>query len=319
MNTIVDEQVTKEIIEKDTTDGHKNANATITILEKPASGRKKLLLRAGLAVLVLALGVGSYVIWSSSHYESTDDAFIDGHIIPISPKVSGQISKVYVTDNQEVKKGDMLFEIDARDYEAKAEEQRAKVASSAAQALRSTADAVRYVQLYAKDEASQQQRDLTEASARSAAATLKRDQAVLKTAELNLSYTKVSAPESGRVARKSVEEGAYVQVGQSLLAIVPEKVWVTANFKETQLSHMQPDQPVTVKVDAYPERSFRAHVDSLQLGTGERFSLLPPENATGNYVKVVQRVPVKIVFDEAIDAHYQLAPGMSVVPSVKVR
>jgi len=123
--------------------------------------------------------------------------------------------------------------------------------------------------------------------------------AAVRQAELDLSYTKLNAPEAGRVTRKSVEPGAYVQVGQTLFSIVPDRVWVVANFKETQLRHMRPGQPATVTVDAYPDRVFTGHVDSIQAGSGARFSLLPPENATGNYVKVVQRVPVKIVIDGA--------------------
>jgi membrane fusion protein (multidrug efflux system) len=116
-----------------------------------------------------------------------------------------------------------------------------------------------------------------------------------------------------------VEAGSYVQVGQSLLALVPRSYWVVANFKETQLTKIRPGQPVTIHVDAYPDHVFKARVDSIQAGAGARFSLLPPENATGNFVKVVQRVPVKIVFDEPPDARYPLGPGMSVVPTVKVQ
>jgi len=143
--------------------------------------------------------------------------------------------------------------------------------------------------------------------------------AAVRQAELDLSYTKIYAPQSGRITRKSVEPGAYVQVGQTLFSIVPDQVWVVANFKETQLRYMQPGQPATVRVDAYPDKLFRGHVDSIQAGAGARFSLLPPENATGNYVKVVQRVPVKIVIDEPPDPKRVLGPGMSVVPEVKVR
>jgi membrane fusion protein (multidrug efflux system) len=121
------------------------------------------------------------------------------------------------------------------------------------------------------------------------------------------------------VTRKSVEEGALVQVGQPLLAIVPGDVWVTANFKENQIGRMTPGQAVEITVDAYPDKKFKGHVDSIQAGTGSRFSLIPPENATGNYVKVVQRVPVKIVFDESPDPKHMLAPGMSVVPEVAVK
>src|SRR4029077_5032858 len=137
--------------------------------------------------------------------------------------------------------------------------------------------------------------------------------------ELNLSYTKITAPETGRITKKAVEPGDYVQTGQAIFSIVPDDVWVTANFKETQLTHMRPGQKVTIKVDAFPGRTLEGHVDSIQSGTGERFSLLPPENATGNYVKVVQRVPVKIAIDTPEDPNFRLAPGMSVVPKVTVR
>ena len=146
-----------------------------------------------------------------------------------------------------------------------------------------------------------------------------RARADLATAELNLSYTKIVAPADGRITRKSVEAGALVQPGQALFAIVPTDFWVVANFKETQLRHMKPGQPAAIAVDAWGGRTFKGHVDSIQTGAGARFSLLPPENATGNYVKVAQRVPVKIVFDELPDAAHPLGPGMSVVPAVRVR
>jgi membrane fusion protein (multidrug efflux system) len=129
----------------------------------------------------------------------------------------------------------------------------------------------------------------------------------------------VFAPESGRVTRKSVEPGDYVQVGQNLLALIPSNIWVTANFKENQLRLMRPGQPVEIGVDALGEKKFKGHVDSIQMGSGAAFSLLPPENATGNYVKVVQRVPVKIRFDSLPDVGLPLGPGESVVPTVKVQ
>jgi membrane fusion protein (multidrug efflux system) len=137
--------------------------------------------------------------------------------------------------------------------------------------------------------------------------------------KLNLSYMKIYAPQSGRVVNKSVEEGEYIKVGQALMAVVPQDVWVVANFKETQLKYMQPGQEVKIKIDAYPQKVFKGHVDSIQAGTGAVFSLLPPENATGNYVKVVQRVPVKIVFDSDPNETKMLSPGMSVRPEVKIK
>jgi len=142
-------------------------------------------------------------------------------------------------------------------------------------------------------------------------------QAVRDQAQVNLDRTAIVAPTAGRVSKLTAAVGAYAQVGQSLTMFVPRVTWVTANFKETQLSNMHPGQPVDISIDAFPRRTFRGHVDSVQAGSGPAFSLLPPENATGNYVKVVQRVPVKIVFDNPPDV--LLGPGMSVVPTVKVR
>jgi membrane fusion protein, multidrug efflux system len=157
-----------------------------------------------------------------------------------------------------------------------------------------------------------------EAQARSAQAVVDEARAAMELAELELSYTTVRAPVAGRITRKSVQPGQYVQAGQTLLAIVRPEVWVVANFKETQIARMHRGQDVEVRVDAYPDRRFRGHVDSIQAGTGARFSLLPPENATGNFVKVVQRVPVKIVLDRDPEADRLLGPGMSVAPRVRV-
>ena len=141
----------------------------------------------------------------------------------------------------------------------------------------------------------------------------------MQAAELNLSYARVTAPADGYVTKKAVESGDYVQVGQRLMALVPSDLYVTANFKETQVEHIRPGQPVRITVDSAGSRVFAGHVESIMAGSGARFSLLPPENAVGNYVKVVQRIPVKILFDEPVEAEHVLGPGMSVVPSVKVQ
>jgi membrane fusion protein, multidrug efflux system len=142
----------------------------------------------------------------------------------------------------------------------------------------------------------------------------------LKQAELNLSYTKLIAPVDGVVGKKTVESGQQVQPGQELMAIVPlNDIWVTANFKETQLKNIRVGQRATLKVDAFGGRTFNGHVDSFAGATGARYSILPPENATGNYVKVVQRVPVKIVFENGEDREHLLRPGMSVEPKIWVR
>jgi membrane fusion protein (multidrug efflux system) len=158
----------------------------------------------------------------------------------------------------------------------------------------------------------------TEAAITMALAQWKAAQTNIAAAQLDLSYTKVFAPCDGRVTRKSVESGNYVQIGQQLMSIVPSDVWVVANFKESQLKKMKPSQPVLVAIDALGGKKIRGHVDSVQAGSGAQFSLLPPENATGNYVKVVQRVPVKILFDEPLPADHVLGPGLSVAPGVRV-
>lgn len=156
-----------------------------------------------------------------------------------------------------------------------------------------------------------------EARAAAAEAHVQQAKAALEQAELNLQYTTIKAPQKGTISRKAAEAGQVIQAGQPLMALVPlDTVWITANFKETQLSRMRPGQPATITVDAYGGREFKGKIESIAAATGARFSLLPPENATGNYVKVVQRVPVKIVLDGAQDAEHLLRPGMSVVPTV---
>ena len=414
--------------------------------------RKSAAQLAGIGLAVIAAVAGGLYYLHSRHYESTDNAFIEGDVIQVSPRISGQVLHVYVQDNQHVNRGELLAEIDARDYEARAAEARAHLADTAAkvdgaqsnllltstvtnavltqtgaaagaageqvkilqarvvedaaairaaeaamrqaeaqqsaaqaEASRAAEDGVRYRALYARDEVSKQQLDRVETLARSTAAAqeaasqateatkahlaqaraaevstqaalrqaeqqvvqaqgrvseaksapqqievrhadvssllaqVDQQSASVQQAELALSYTRIYAPESGYITRKSVEPGDFVQTGQPLVALVSDRLWVVANFKETQLTRMRPGQPVTLKLDAFPQLRLRGHVESFQSGTGAYFSLLPAENATGNYVKVVQRVPVKIVLDEAPPAGYRIGPGMSVEPEVKVR
>jgi membrane fusion protein (multidrug efflux system) len=320
-------------------------------------------------------------------HESTDDAFIEGHVVAIAPRVAGQVRAVPVLDNQLVHSNDLLVEIDPADYiiklgqkqagaesqnanyqtvlavyelmgkkvataEASARKAKADAEASDARAKRAAADFERSQALLKQNTVSQQefdaaraanvsaladlhsaeenaieeaskvdearsQLDATRAEAGMALSQWQEAQTNVAAAQLDLSYTKLSAPCDGRVTRKSVEPGNYVDVGQALMSIVPAEVWVVANFKESQLKHMRPGQRAMVTIDAL-DRSFTAHVDSVQAGTGARFSLLPPENATGNYVKVVQRVPVKIVFDEPLPAGHTIGPGLSVTPAVQV-
>jgi membrane fusion protein (multidrug efflux system) len=301
-------------------------------------------------VIIIAIVVGGHYgiryIVGRILYESTDDAFVDGHIVSISPQVSGVISKVLVTDNQDVKEGDLLVTIDPNDYQArintyeaalqvaKAEAEKAKsnISAAKAQANRAETDLKRYQELSGSSSVSKQDLDRVGAVAVSAQADLEvainnaaaaqariaQAHAVLEQARLELSYTRIYAPLDGRVAQKHAETGSFVAIGQPLMAIVSYNIWVTANFKETQLDDIHPGQNVIISVDAFAGEKFKGKVNSFQAGTGARFSLLPPENATGNYVKVVQRVPVKITFDEPMEQLRHLGLGMSVEPDVYV-
>jgi len=341
----------------------------------PRKNRRKLkFLIIGAAALTVLVMVVFYYFICVVPYESTDDAFIDGYVTLVSPRVPGQITQLLVKDNQEVKAGDVLVEIDPRDYEAKAAQARADLAAAQSQLNESQAqvkvseakvtqaqaavtaaeaenqrasdDLKRYenvesraisksaldlaqaqarsananlVAAYSQTNAAESDVELSEAGVETAKAAVQQAEAKLQQAELNLSYTKIIAPLDARVTARSVQLGNYVQPGQALMALVPRDVWVVANFKETQLTHMKPGQPVELSVDAYPNKKFKGKVDSLQAGTGARFSLLPPENAVGNYIKVVQRIPVKIIFDEELPTNLDIAPGMSVVPTVKIK
>jgi membrane fusion protein, multidrug efflux system len=354
--------------------------AASTTVEPPIATvvkrRRRKLPRLLLAIVLVAVAGGAFVWWRHARqWESTDDAFIDAHMVHVAPQVAGRVVRVLVDDNQPVKPGDVLIEIDPADFKAKLDQAVAAQMNAAASLAQTKAqqavERVNVEQSHAQVEVAQanaeiaaiqlkrdqslaaakaisaQQLDNSTANARGAAANLvaaqkkqASDEAHLAVAEsqieaakanlesaaaqaeqarLNLSYTRIVAIEAGHVARKNVSPADYVQIGQNLMALVPVRLWITANFKETQLDQMRAGQPVEIRVDAYPGHVFKGHVDSFHPGSGAAFSLLPPENATGNYVKVVQRVPVKIVFDESPDPSRPLGPGMSVVPSVKVR
>jgi len=343
--------------------------------EQKPRWRRSIALGLG-AILLLALITGGTLWWlEARHYESTDDAFIDVHMVRVAPQVAGRVARVLVDDNELVAAGAPLIEIDPADFQAKldeavaaqasaaanlaqakaqasvtqanAEESHAEVAVAQANATNAAEQLKRDQPLAAQHVVSTQQLDNDTANQRSTAANLiasqkkaaaaeaqvgvvatqidaaqanlESAQAQVTAARLDLSYTRIAAPLAGHIAHKNVSPGDYVQIGQNLMALVPVDLWITANFKETQLALMRVGQPVDISVDAYPGVTFKGHVDSFQPGSGAAFSLLPPENATGNYVKVVQRVPVKIVFDDPPDPNRPLGPGMSVVPSVKVR
>ena len=397
-------------------------------------------LKLGFGILVLAgLATGGYILWERlSRVESTDDAQIDGSIFPLSTRLAGHVTQVHVRDQAIVKAGDVLVQLDPRDFEVALAKARAELADAeatlsgarsdipvtsvatastlsgarssrqdataqvswseqtlgAARARLRTAEAnvrvaeanankasndvERYKSLIARDDIPRQQYDQavadaeaarasvdaqkaavteaqqnvlaaeksveqarakvgqadatvegamtgpqqvksSEARAQAAAAKVAEKRAEVEQAELNLKYTSITAPASGIVARRAVEAGQYIQPGQQLLAIVDlTKVWVVANFKETQLKEIKLGQSADIAVDAN-SRTYRGHVESLAGASGARFSLLPPENATGNYVKVVQRIPVIIALDPGQNNDLALRPGMSVNPTVHVR
>jgi len=276
------------------------------------------MLVGGAVGLVLVIAAVGYWLYSRGRV-STDDAFIEARVIQISPKVGGQVVELNVTDNQRVHAGEVLLRIDPRDYAAAADQARAQVRAAEVEAQRAHSDGQRVRELFTRGLVARQDLDHAIAAERTADANVAALREQLNQGTLQLSYTTITAPEEGRVTRRAVEEGMFVQAGQQLLALVTDDLWVVANFKETQLAKIRPGAPVDIRVDAYKRHHFRGRVDSIQAGTGARFSLLPPENATGNYVKVVQRVPVKIVFDPPPDPQYPLGPGMSAVPTVFAR
>jgi membrane fusion protein (multidrug efflux system) len=286
--------------------GHAHSHGDHKVAPPKAPPAAKKNLRPVLAgILLVVLVWGAYEFIRSFYYQSTDDAFIEGHVSTIGTKLSNTVQQVLIDDNYEVKKGDLLVQIDPRDYKVQLDEAQANYTKAKSD--------------YDRDSALMNTRAISQQDLDTTKATLDVTEAQLEQAKLNMEYTRITAPMDGRITRKQVEPGDYVMSGQTLFSIVPHQIWIIANFKETQLTHMQPGQPVTIKIDAFPGRTFKGHVDSLQAGTGARFSLLPAENATGNYVKVVQRVPVKILFDESPDVQALFTPGLSVVPEVKIR
>jgi membrane fusion protein (multidrug efflux system) len=321
---------------------------------EPKPGGRRRTVFAIMGVVLLALvGVGARRwIFGLSHV-STDDAQADGHIIPILPKVGGFVTEVRVDENRSVKAGDTLVVLDDRDYRARLAQadadlavalagvsNRARVGQAEAQveqaqanALKAHADLDRLRPLALQDIVSKQQLDAAEAAASAADAALAAAQAGLLAADarvgaaraardqaaLNLSYTRLTAPFFGVVSKKTVELGQLVQPGQPLMSVVPlDDVWITANLKETEIENVKPGEPVDFTVDAYPGLHFHGHVQSLSPATGARFSLLPPDNATGNFTKVVQRVPVRVRPDKVDPAH-PLRPGMSVVVTITTK
>jgi membrane fusion protein (multidrug efflux system) len=267
-------------------------------------------------LILVPLGV-IYWIYSSD-YESTDDAFLESQVVLISPRVSGHVQTLHIADNQIVDKDQVLVEIDPRDYQATLDRAKADVAVSETEAEKTRADYNRALPMARRDELSKQQLAHLESEWNANEARVKSARAREQQAELDLSYTKIAAPWSGKVTKKGVEVGAFVQVGQPLFSLVSPTPWVIANFKETQIGSLRPGQEVQISIDALG-KTLRGRIESIQAGSGARFSLFPPENATGNFVKVVQRVPVKIVFEEPLPKETEIGPGLSVVCKVKVK
>jgi membrane fusion protein (multidrug efflux system) len=340
---------------------------------EPWYRRHPIAIALGLLCAVLALPVG-YLYWDyTSHFETTDDAYIASRQFAIAPEVSGYITSVPVTDNEHLNAGDVIARIDDRNYRAALAQAEAQVAAARASienidaqinaqqaqisADQAQVDKAQAALVFAQQEAAryqylantiagtvqnaqqhtsqlhQQQATLDNAQATlklaqrqiealkaqrdSAVASLAQAKAQREQAQLNLSYTTVTAAQAGHVVQLTAAVGQYAQPGTNLSMFVPDDIWLAANFKETQLDQMRPGQPATIQIDAYPERTINAHVASVQPGSGTAFSLLPAENATGNWVKIVQRVPVKTVMDNA-PTDVALGPGMSVESSVRV-
>jgi membrane fusion protein (multidrug efflux system) len=324
--------------------------------EQQDKSEKKGLKRKIAAVLmaVLLICAGIYLI-NEMKYESTDDAYVENISVNVSPKVSGQIENVYIKDNQYVSTGELVATIDSADYQVKFNQAdanyerlkfeqanaKANLVASESNIELAKKDLERYRNLYEQGAVSKQTLDTAEVKYNNAKAGLTQAQQSILTedsnktvadanlataksardkAELDLSYTRIYAPQSGTVSSRRVEKGMYVTAGSPLFTLVPEEVWVVANFKENQLRHMKAGQTVDIKIDTYPNHVFKGKIDSIQRASGAKSSLFPPENAVGSFVKIVQRIPVKIVFTEEIDKEkYNIVPGMSVVPRVKVK
>ena len=277
--------------------------------------QKVIKILAGIILLSL-VGAGIYIMRNLSQ-ETTDDAYIEGRIHTIAPKVSGTVLKVNIEDNQLVKKGDLLVEIDPVDYILKVNEAAANLEVRKATLEQSVRDRDRAESLFNGKVIPKEKYEFALTAYNLAKAQMSAAKEQLNISRQNLRYVKIYSPVDGYVTKKSVEIGNQINVGQPLMAIIGlSDIWLTANYKETQLKNVRKGQHVRVKVDAYPGKVFMGEVESIMAGTGAAFSLFPPENALGNYVKVVQRVPVKIIFDKNTDQDHVLRIGMSCVPTI---
>ena len=269
------------------------------------------------AVVAVSLAAGSFYNSYRKTRISTDDAFVEGNIHTISARVSGSVRSVAVVDNQRVKQGEVLVELDPADYRSRAEAARATLELQKATLRLTESELKRARSLYEQDASSAERYDKALSAHDISRAQVKLAEEQLRQAELNLGYTRIIAPSDGFITKKSVQTGNQIKDGQPLMAVVDlDNLHVIANYKETEMERIRPGQPVRITVDAYPGKVFTGKVDSIMAGTGVSFSLFPAENATGNYVKVVQRIPVKIVLEPGADKDHLLRVGMSVVPTV---
>lgn len=331
--------------------------------EQASNNYKKRRAFAVVGVLVaLGLTAGYFYGQYRKTHVTTDNAFIEGNIHTIAAKINGTVKVIYVHDNQLVKKGDLLVEIDPIDYDVKLREaasaldvEKAKLTESEsriesakanlelaranlklAETDKARAEKLitehaipqeRYDRAVTAHEVARAQVKAAEDQLRQAESqkvtqfsSIRQKEAVTSQANLNFKYTKITAPADGYITKKSVQTGNQILAGQPLMALVSlTDIWITANYKETQLTNIKPGQEVRIVVDSYPGKTFKGKVDSIMAGTGVSFALFPAENATGNYVKVVQRIPVKITLDEGSDREHILRIGMSVEPTVIIR
>jgi membrane fusion protein (multidrug efflux system) len=321
--------------------------------------KKKKAMMVVAVIVIIGLIAGYFYTGYRRTHISTDDAFIEGNIHIIASKINGTVKEIHVADNQRVKQGDLLLEIDPADYNLKLREassvvnaEKARLAESEtriaaaranlelqqanlklAETEKSRAENLFQKEVLPRDrydramtanevavaqvKAAEEQLRSAESQKKTQTATIRQKEATAALADLTAHYTKIYAPVDGYVTKKSVQIGNQIQQGQPLMAVVAlDDIWIVANYKETEMGAIRPGQDVRIKVDSFPGRTFKGKVDSIMAGTGVTFSLFPSENATGNYVKVVQRIPVKIVFDREADKEGILRIGMSAEPTV---
>jgi len=282
-----------------------------------SDSKKQTVVKILMAIVVVGLVGGGFYFVHNLDRETTDDAYIEGRIHIVAPKVSGTVLKVNVEDNQLVKKGDLLVEIDPVDYELKVNEAAANLDIRKATLEQALRDRDRAASLFEAKVIPKEKYENALTTYNLSSAQVAAAEHQLSISKQNLQYASIYASADGYITKKSVEIGNQVNADQPLMAIIVlSDIWLTANYKETQLKNVKKGQKVLIKVDTYPGKIFTGRVDSIMAGTGAAFSLFPPENALGNYVKVVQRIPVKIILDKNTDQDHILRIGMSCIATI---